>query len=564
MPRRMRATTALAAAAVTTMGLTGCSGFLSGNTNGQQGQSQQGQSNGAGQPAMAAQSGGQSGGNQNTSQASGNTDANQQIAAEIRLKSVSVRTANKNTARLQYVSYHFTTPLRQVTNPKGFYLTGYATTHPIQAQTAVLDENDPSTVVVGFPGGTPVQAYTLAGVANGAVANAHRATDLQNTVPIPNSYALRGLTSAPGLQSVSKDVTLDQVTFTFDKPIEAYGAPGSPGNPGNNANQGGSTMGASGSSGSSSGGNGNASNGGQSGPAGSSNGGQQGASGKVNPQGFGFYTPSGQAVTASSVVAVENNTVTVSFKGGRVDLNNAVRWFVKPNAVHSLQGRSNIIDATGGRTNAPDLVAGKQVNQVTYDFTFDEPVKNAKPQSFVLYTNGGRTVRASTVSTVNGARTIRARFAKAADFAGQVSAEAVGPQAVRADDTGGAFNTIGATAVNGGAKSTANGPTSGPDLQNVTANTKSGGVFFTFDEPVRPGAINKTGFYVVTRDGRLAQPRKVVAATGGTVTGNRVLVLFDESDLQSAQAFTVNAGAVQGTAGTPNPVRTIYANGNNS
>jgi hypothetical protein len=490
------------------------------------------------------------------------TSENQNIAADMQLTSAAPRTVNIDDQRREYVAYTFSEQLTEVPEPTNFQLTGHDAEQTVQAEAAALDETDPSTVVVGFPAGTPVTSYTLAIADSGAVANRSAETNPPDAAPLTDTVGLAGRTGAPELVSVATDPTLDQATYTFDEPIEAFRAPGAPAQPGDPLNQGGepnapAEQGGEPNAPAEQGGGPNApaEQGGEPrAPAAPGKGGAE--AGTIDPNGFGFYTPSGERVNAEQVVAAEGDSVVVSFASDGPAVEDAARFFTEQGAVTDLQGQDNLVGAQGGATSVPDLTEVTQVNQAQYDYTFNEPVKNADPQGFVVYTNAGDSVRAQAVSILNGGTTVRASYDEAADFAGQITAAALGPDAVEANNSSAATNTLAVSGIDN--PQLGNGPTSGPDLQNVSTDAEAGQVIFQFDETLDPDSVQQGGFAVVTESGRLAQPREVVTTLGGQVTGDQVLVLFDEPDLQGAQALTVNADAVRDTAGNPNPVGTTF------
>lgn len=438
--------------------------------------------------------------------------AGQVAALNLQLASAKPQQFNINDQKREYVRYCFGGAVRHLHGPKGFFLTGYDTSARVQAQRAVVAENSVKCVLAGFPAGTNLKAYTVAGVRGGMVTNAENEGNLPDTVSLNDlKTARRGQTSAPELVKVHPEKTLEQAAFYFDQPVEAY--------KGKNGHQ-------------------------------------------ISPKGFGFYTPSGTRITGQKLIAVEGHRVTIGF-GQAPRMDNAARWFVQAGAVNDLQGEPNVIGADQGRTDVPDLVGATKVSQAQWAFRFDEPVKSPNPQQFLLYTDGGQKFTASAASTANDAHTIRATFGKVANFANQVTVAAVGAGAVKADDVGADNNTVGSA--NLSTKHLGTGPTNGPDLQGVAVDPKAGEVTYAFDEALNPklGSGNGSGasnFWLITKSGQVKKPRQVVSTQGGKITGTKVVVLFQESDLQAAQAFTVNRGAVTDLIGNPNPVRTVPAN----
>ncbi|NMI00839.1 hypothetical protein [Pseudonocardia acidicola] len=483
-----------------------------------------------------------------------------QNSLTLRLTSIRPHDTNLDDTELKSVDYCFNSPLVDVPGPTSFYLQGYNSHADAQSSQAKLSETDSSCVTARFQAGTPVLAYSVATVGNQAVRNVQEKSNMQGSLVIPNNTSRTGRTSAPELISITPDKTLDKATYTFDKPVDSKGADAMGGGAGANS---GTQSGANPASPPS-----NAPNANPPAPQGNQLGSttpSTGTSGitapsQVDPSKFGFYTVNGDAVMANGVVSKQGNAVQVSFASGS-KIDEAVRWFVQEGGVSDLQGQQNVLTSQGGTTSVPDLTGVTPAGPAVFDFTFDKSVKNPVAQDFVIYTDGGTPIHATAANTTDQGATVRADFQRAEDYSYKIRGAAVAPQAVALNDVQGKTNTVGFVPVdtpNTGALGT--GPTSGPDLLNVNNDAAAGQATFAFDEKLAPQGPtgSQPAFYLVTSDGTLVQARSYVSVTGGTETSNQIVVLFNQADLRSAAAFTVNANTVTDTLGDPNPIATIY------
>jgi hypothetical protein len=416
------------------------------------------------------------------------------VSIDLTLASVGVREVNLDDEREEFVDYCFGGSINDVGDGGAFGLLGFDSKQTMQASSVRLDEDDDRCVVVGYEAGTDVSDFTLGTVQTGAVSARDGEVNVQDSASLGGGGAMRGgVTEAPELVRVTIDSDLDQARYFFDESELSEG---------NNA------------------------------------------------AAFGFYTLKGEPQTANEVVSVEDDQVVVQFDEGRLE--DAVRFFVESGGVRDQQGSESVLGADSRRTAAPDLVGVTEVSPSEYDFRFDEPVEGENGNGFFLYTGDGQSLTGSTV-TRPAPEVARVVFRDAMDISDKIVRAAVGQDAVSSLDTGETGNTIGAALLGdaGG-----QGPTSGPDLIGVELDAAAGRVIFTFDATLTEDSPSPEGFSLITDSGDTFQAREIVDVVGGEVTGNTVIVLFDESSVEAAELASVSTDAVQDQQGNPNPVAT--------
>lgn len=435
------------------------------------------------------------------------TDASQtspadSIGLELMLDSVQVQEVNLDDQREEFVEYCFRSSIQEVTGQQ-FVLAGLKPSNRVQSSETRLVENDDRCVLASFPAGTDVNSYTIGIVGNSVVEDRSGEVNIMDSVPLAGGGDTLGAgnTTAPELLRVSVDETLDQVRYVFDEDqLEEQGAQASK---------------------------------------------------------FGYYTQNGDTVVAKSVEAVENSFVIVSFgEQGADQVDEAARFFVQPDAVRDRNGNGNTLGAAGGATAVPDLVSVKRTGSggAQYDFRFDEAVQREEVSKFFLYTTDAQRLNASSL-TRPSPEIVRATFSKASDFQDKIARAAVADDAVVAVNASTPGNTIGAASLPRGAGA---GATSGPDLVDVTLNTDTGEATFVFDATLESDSVQANNFFLITDSGSVSAARDIVTVgTGDGVTGNSVVLLFDEPSAQAAVFASVNGQAVSDQSGEQNPVVTV-------
>lgn len=428
------------------------------------------------------------------------------VDPELQLLSVSPRVAlglddELDDARGQFVDYCFAGDISEIQQPEGFALLGFDTEQRVAATGAELNDDRRNCVVTSYPAGVDVTSYSLGTVRNSVVVARDGEVNIKDAEAITGRGAgganeLRaGLTTAPELVRVEIDPTLDQARFVFDE---------------NNL-----------------------------------------AAGTAGAQAFGYYTLDGTARAATEVLSLDEDSAVVSFS--EAQLEDAVRFFTLPGAVVDRQSVPSNLGAFGARTTAPDLVSVIRESPAQYDFTFDEPVTGETGNQFFLYTGDADRLVGGAVTRPD-ATTVRVAFDAAGDLDTIVRA-AVAPQAVSALDADGITNSIGAESVRGGGTGN-QGATSGPDLVDVRLEAGTGRATFVFDETLIDDSPVMERFSLVTEGGQISEAKEIVDVIGGDVTGNAVVVLFDEADAQAAALATVGTGAVLDQQGNRSPVMT--------
>jgi hypothetical protein len=428
---------------------------------------------------------------------SGSTD---RVSPGLTLAQVSLREVDLDDEREEFTQFCFASPINDVGSAGSFVLAGFDSKNSTQATSAVLDEEDQNCAVVGFEADTDVRSYSLGAVETGAVTARDGEVNVRDSAALSGigeeGEARRGATSAPELQRVTIDSSLDQATYIFDENELSAG----------------------------------------------SGGGER----------FGFYPQDGQPRTAEEVVSVEDSRVVVQFEEGVLD--DARRFFVQAGAVTDEQGTENNLGASGFRTAAPEVVQVSAISESEYDFRFDEAVEGEQAGRFFLYTADAESLSGTTV-TRPSPETVRVTFPDAMDISGSIARAAVADNAVQGLGSGATGSTISTAVIAGGQGD--QGLTSGPDLIAADLDADTGRVTFTFDATLTQDSPNAGAFALITDSGDVVEAREIVNVTGGEVTGNTVIVLFDETTGQAAALASVDTGAVQDQQGNPNPIATV-------
>jgi len=413
----------------------------------------------------------------------------------MRLSKATISLVNLSDDQEEFAKYTFTKPIQTLNDdPSGFHLTGYQSSTTVDGSSVRLDQNDQRTVIVGFPSGTDLQAYTAATTDSGIVETINQEGNVQDAVHLQGGgrQVTAGLTSAPELVSISQNRSLNQIQYTMDQFLEDSGGSASA---------------------------------------------------------LGYYTSDGRMHTASDLVSTHNRNIIAQFdsdNGNRVE--DAVRWFVLEDAATSKQGQSSITSSLGGATAAPDLtnVSAVGTSRTQWLYTFDEPIRNVDPSMFHVYTGDGTQYDASS-ATIRGTSQVLASFPDVREFKGQVRVATVDTDAVLALVGADESNTVGSASV---AIRTANDLTSGPDLTGATRDTGSGQVTFKFDARLDDSSIpDPASFAVITTSGSVVPGTSVddINRDGGTVT-----VQFDNAAVETAAGVIVDADAVTDFQGSGN------------
>lgn len=376
-------------------------------------------------------------------------------------------------------------------------LEGYSAKTQIDSHDAKIVHGNPNQVLAGYPAGTDVRGFTAATVSAGAAMDESGREALPTTTALAGSDGSIGPVDLPMLTSVSRDDTLNQITFHFD----------------HNLNKDASSATAS---------------------------------------DLGFYTQSGRAVTGESIVTTDLHDVTVQFKS---QVRNAVRYFAAAGAVSSARGQDNPPTAVGGRTVVPALrsVSGL-VGKTQVRYTFSQPVSSVTASDFIVYTADGQAVPGSGY-VKPASNVVQVAFPQIQRYGGSITLAAVKASAVKASDSSQAANTVASMAVGHGSQHALAGMTSGPDLMSASISTSTGQVQYTFNKPINDSATYKAGnFQLVTGAGDVATASAVVG-----VDGNSITVDFDPTDARAAHTAAVSSAAVSNFQGDTNPLGTVTA-----
>lgn len=431
----------------------------------------------------------------------GSDNPAESVALELSLEGVTVQEVDLDDDEDEFVLYCFGDDVQEVSDETGFVLQGFDANNQVASTSAQLFEQDTSCVLAGFEAGTDLGAYTIGVARNSAVTDVSTEVNIQDSAPLEGSAENVGVsTSAPELLEATTDETLNQVSFQFDEELNEETEP--------------------------------------------------------DAASFGFYTAEGTLTTGSEVVTVEGRMAEISFDESAGDMaEEAVRFFVLPGAIQDRQEQENIYGSLGEATSVPDLVRVTRAEGTTaqFDFEFDDDVSDQDPARFLVYTEDAEAFEGTAFSTT-GPTTVRVTVPEVEDFSNQVVKGAVAQDAATSNDSETLSNSVGALPIEGVVPRA--GATTGPDLLSTELEVEAAQVTFTFDEVLDDdegeASIRLESFFIVTESGDVAAARDFVE-----VTGNRVVVLFDESDAEAAAAFSVSAEAAVDMQGVPNPTATV-------
>jgi hypothetical protein len=420
---------------------------------------------------------------------------------------------NLDDGRPEELEVHFGSTFVEVLDPTGFTVTGGPTGREVASTEARILAGSSDGVLVAFPAGTDLARSPAVTVALGTVEDNVGRTNVADTVPLTGSVvggeadgpAPRG---GPELLGVEREITLDRVTFAFDRPLEDRAA-------------------------------------------------------AVD---FTVVGIDGHVAHGQDVVDVTDRRVLVDFA---FPVEHAVRFAVAHGAVRDRFGVSGPVGAVGGATAAPDLQHAVQgPGNVQVDVVFDQPVQDAIATRFVLYDHRGVPHRGATVvrpapevvrvafpdvtGMTPGSTSVATRGGAVRSLGGMVRSS---PGATRVTDGGPAATAGGADpeAVIVGERKP--GPTAGPDPVAWQRDVVTGQLVVEFDErldhQVRP---SPEAFRLVTPAGDV-----VVADAVVEVTDETVILNANPAIVGAASGLTVASGAVQDRFGGRSAMGTLDA-----
>jgi hypothetical protein len=392
----------------------------------------------------------------------------------------------------EQVRFCFTGTVREAGPARRLALLGPDVDVSVTAVAVNLLVADDRCLLARFAPGTPVNRYTLAVALDGA-AHDTNAASVASTAPLtgtpPETAVVEGGTSGPDLVAVSVDRTLDHVELVFDEPLDER-AP------------------------------------------------------RV-PATFVYWTLRGDLHEADGVLSVERNTVVVVFSSDDDDVENIVRLGALRGAVRGRDGELSTpaakdLVAPGG-TVAPDLARAERVagSDALWDFTFDEPVTDAVPELFTLYSSDGAQVTGADLTRPTP-HTVRVVLPAADDAADEQVLAVAAPAAVRGLDASRAASTLGVVRI--GSYDAAPGRTTGPDLLVARLEARAGTLRLEFDERLEDDqTVDASAVLLVLPDGGRVPARRAVE-----VAGRSAFLLVDATAAEVAARVVVGIGAIRG------------------
>ena len=420
-------------------------------------------------------------------------DRIENVAADLTLESARIESLNLNDTDQEYAVYHFGRVVHEIRDAHGFTLKGFNVDTKATAADARLVQGDPTSVLVGFAPGTDLSRYTLGSVNTGAV------EDEAGEANLPGSIPLQGSTVA-GSDNLTDgpDLVSVRAIHSLDRVVYTYD--------------------------------------------------EQIDERAADASRFGYSTADGKTVPAKSLVTADDNSVTVAFDRQTED---GVLFWAKSGAAKNLRGISSSPGSIGTSTTAPDLVSVSSViGKSQFDYTFDAPVTNVALEKFTVYSADGTAYPAKGFARPS-AEVVRIAIPEIHDFSGNMALAAADEGAVKADDRSQMPSTLGSRHI--GSTSAASGLSAGPYLTSVSMDDAVGQVLFVFDKPVDDDRTYEArNFMIMTPAGDLVRAQSMVE-----VTGNTILMNFDQNIVHAARGVVVNDGAVQDFQTRKSPARTI-------
>lgn len=248
---------------------------------------------------------------------------------------------------------------------------------------------------------------------------------------------------------------------------------------------------------------------------------------------LGFYTSSGREVGGSEVVTTDKRTVTVKFDG---QVEDAAAYFAKSGAVTDSRGLASVPNTIGSSTAAPHLTkVSDLIGSTQFEFTFSEPVSEVSEENFLVYTAEGSVVEGSG-AVQPSAKVVRVAFPEIQLYGDTITLAAIDAGAVTSNDGSSTANTIASRVVGD-----ATGVTAGPDLESVSVEEATGQVRYTFDKAIDDReSYDASSFSLITDSGDVVKATSFVE-----VSGDSVVLNFNRAAARSAEALTLEEGAVQ-------------------
>ncbi|MDV6013616.1 hypothetical protein [Haloechinothrix sp. LS1_15] len=417
----------------------------------------------------------------------GLTEGTGAINPDLSLDGAEVEILNLDDEDSEYAKFTFSRTITSVDSDSAFELSGFSPQASATAEDTQIVQGEPQSVLAAYEAGTDLESFTLAHVESGAVSDEAGRTNLPGTTELTGGGASVEGTDAPRLQAVSANDSIDQITYVYDRALDEASA---------------------------------------------------------SAGDLGLYTSSGREISGSEIVATDKESVTVGFDS---QVEDAVAYFSKADAVEDTRGLGNVPHTVGDDTAAPHLEdVSDLVGKTQFEFTFSEPVANVDEESFVVYTADGTSVKGSGVVQPSS-DVVRIAFPETQLFGETITLAAVEAEAVTSNDGSDTPNTIASDVIGD-----ASGVSAGPDLQSIAVEESTGQVRYTFDKAVDDRESYDTAdFTLIDESGDVVEADSFVE-----VDGDSVLLNFNRASAQAADSLSVEAGAVQDFSGNPNPANT--------
>jgi hypothetical protein len=216
--------------------------------------------------------------------------------------------------------------------------------------------------------------------------------------------------------------------------------------------------------------------------------------------------------------------------------------------VTDSRGLTSVASRVGQDTAAPHLTAVSDlVGKTQFEFTFSEPVANVAAENFLVYTAEGTAVQ-GTGAVQPSSSVVRVSYPEIQLYGDTITLAAVNAGSVTSNDGSETANTIASRVVG-----EATGVTAGPDLESVSVEASTGQVRYVFDK-----AVDDRASYAAESFSLITDSGDVVKATSFVeVSGNSIVLNFNRAAAKSAEALTLDAGAVKDFRGNENPSATV-------
>jgi hypothetical protein len=149
------------------------------------------------------------------------TAEQQEVSPAFKIESAEVLEVNLDDSEQEFVRFTFTQDIQELPDDaSALSLRGYDPQQVAEAVSVRLDEDDNSSLIVGFEPGTDVEMYTIAVAESGAVVDDEGNGNVQDASEVNGVDPNEGLTTRPELADVEVDESRNRIDYIFDEQLD--------------------------------------------------------------------------------------------------------------------------------------------------------------------------------------------------------------------------------------------------------------------------------------------------------------------------------------------------------